>query len=1209
MDTTRAEYIALDDALVAPANRLKIGKRNFRLSSDLKSKEATLQVVYDVLKLTPLYKAFQISVDVPKIYMQEFWGTPTVHHHSIRFKMNNKTHIVNLECFREMLQICPKLPNQQFEELPFKEAILTFLRDLGHIGEIKMITDVNVNRLHQPWRSFAAGIYHKKKVDYAYLLWEDFFYQVENKNVKKSNEMYYLRLTKVIINFFMAKDQSIPRRNSVNWHYDRDDYMFTTIKVVSRHEDTQLYGAILPNELTNKDIRNSESYKEYYAIASGAEPPKTKATKPVKKKQPAKTSMDKGLIVLSEVALTQAEQLKLVIERSNTQTHSSHASGSGVDKGTGSIPGVPDVPTYDSDDDQITWNSSEEDYDDEVNDDDNSDDEDDDNTDDQDDDNQDDDDEGHDDQDADAIDDQDNDDQDAKNPDDDNEQTDSYNNDDDEEVQGMNFEGEEMDEEANNEEGEGNELYKDLNVNLEGRDVEMTNAQPTNSSSVSSGFVSNMLNPRPDTGIDLIFTLNTEETSLVDVSVTTIAEPPLVSATTLPPPPTPLITHMQQTSVPTPTTIPRSSLQDLPNLGSFFRFDHRLKTLETDFFEFKQTNQFAEAVSSIPSIIDVHLANKMNEAIKIAIQLQSNKLRDETLAENEAFLNSLDDNIKKIINGQVKQQVKAQVSKILPRIEKIVNEQIEVEVMTRSSTESKTSLAIAANLSEFELIKILIDKMESNKSIHISNEQKNLYKALVEAYESDKLILDTYSDIVSFKRCRDDEDKDEEPFAGSNRGSTERSKSQHKSAGESAHAEEPMHTTKDLEEPTHQEFDIGATKDQSDEETSQHPDWFQNLAKLPTPNRDWNKTLPAIHGPIQPWLSNMAQEEGPRKSFDELMDTPLDFSAFMMNRLKIDTLTPELLASPTFKLMKGTYKSLVELEYFFEEVYKATTDQLDWHNPEGQQYPHDLRKPLPLIPNSRGRQVIPFNHFINNDLAYQSIGVSSRTYATSATKTKAAYYGHIKWIEDLVPNIMWSEVPVNYDKHVLWGISHWGRKRQQFYRFAANRESARDVYSKHRIIAEGDFKRLRLQDIEDMLILLVQGKLTNLNVEDRLAFGVSLRISDLKRRDAYTAYSNPRGFIYQKKDKKNKLVRIDELHKFSNGTLDDVRTVLNDRLKGIRMEYLPKTIWRHSDGERAKAMIYAIDKQPKSRRIMQSLEKFVGGRPYKGDLRLLQRTI
>ncbi|GJU17020.1 hypothetical protein Tco_1144986 [Tanacetum coccineum] len=104
MDITKAEQIALDDALVAPANRLKIGKCNLRLSSDLTSKEVTLQVVYNVLKLTPFYKEFQASADVPEIYMQEFWAIASFHNRSIRFKMNNKKHIVNLEYFREMLQ-------------------------------------------------------------------------------------------------------------------------------------------------------------------------------------------------------------------------------------------------------------------------------------------------------------------------------------------------------------------------------------------------------------------------------------------------------------------------------------------------------------------------------------------------------------------------------------------------------------------------------------------------------------------------------------------------------------------------------------------------------------------------------------------------------------------------------------------------------------------------------------------------------------------------------------------------------------------------------------------------------------------------------------------------------------------------------------------------------------------------------------------------
>ncbi|GJZ50813.1 putative reverse transcriptase domain-containing protein [Tanacetum coccineum] len=148
-----------------------------------------------------------------------------------------------------------------------------------------------------------------------------------------------------------------------------------------------------------------------------------------------------------------------------------------------------------------------------------------------------------------------------------------------------------------------------------------------------------------------------------------------------------------------------------------------------------------------------------------------------------------------------------------------------------------------------------------------------------------------------------------------------------------------------------------------------------------------------------------------------------------------------------------------------------------------------------------------------------------------------------------------------------------------------NMESARDVYSRNRIIGikkltivewhnykhlewitvrrdddklytfkEGNYNRFCLQDIKDMLLLLVQGKLTNIHIEERLALGVSLRISDLKRKTPYTTYSNPKGFIYQNKDKKNRLMRIDELHKFSDGTLTDVRSALDDILKRIRIE-------------------------------------------------------
>nr|GEW75414.1 hypothetical protein [Tanacetum cinerariifolium] len=901
--------------------------------------------------------------------------------------MDNKKRIVNLEYFREMLHICPRLPGQTFNELPFEEEILSFLRFLRHDREIRRLTDINIKKLHQPWRSFTSiinkclsekstsydslrlshaqilwGLYHKKNVDFSYLLWEDFIYQVEHKDAKKSNKMYYPRFTKVIIHYFMTKDPSIPTRNKVNWHYVRDDQMFTTIKLVSRHQNTQQFGVMFPIELTNKEIRNSEAYKEYYAVASGSAPPKTKAS--VRK---TKSSFD------TSITPPTTEGTRLL-----QQTHISQASGSGTDEGTGIIPGVLDVPTEESDE-EISWKSSDEDDDDDV-------------------------DEGNDDDD-----DQDDDDQDAG-EDDDDDQDEGNDDDQDSDEEGEEFihpklsvhdeketkneesfdpiakTSEHSDDEGNDDENLGlnvgseegqdakddeDELYRDVNINLEERVVQMADVHITQEFE-DTHVTLTLVNPD---GINSLF----ETTSQIDVQALTTVASLTLFAPTLTPSTIATISTVPQ-APPPPTTATITLLQDLPTFGSLFGFDHRLKTLEANFSEFMQTNQFVGAISSILGIVQRYMDQQMNEAVKVAVQIQSDRLRDEAQAENKEFLKNLDENIQKIIKEQVKEQIK----------------------------------------------------------------------------------------------------------------------------------NPPLDQT-------------GGPRDE-EKEKSQSQQALQRRKRL--------GQLASLHK---------------------------------------DTLTPELLAGPTYELMKGSCKSLVELKFFLEEVYKATTYQLDWNNTEGHQYPHNLLKPLPLIPNSR----------------------ESR--------------------------------PISYDKHALWGISHWGRKRQQFYGLAVNRESARDVYSKRRIIAvtdlqivewhnykhldwitvridddklykfkEGDFKRLRIQDIEDMLLLLVQGKLTNLTVEERFAFNISLRMftrsiviqrrvkdlqlrvesyqkklnltkpdtyrSDLKRKEAYTAYSNPRGFIYQNKDKQNWLMRIDELRRFSDGTLNDVRTALDDHLKGIQIKYLPQTI-------------------------------------------------
>nr|GEV26401.1 retrovirus-related Pol polyprotein from transposon TNT 1-94 [Tanacetum cinerariifolium] len=879
MDTTIDQQVAMDEALVPYAQRLRIRRSNFRLLSDIKSKESTLQLIYDVLRICPFFKAFLVTADVPEIYMQEFWAIATVHHHAIRFKMDNKKHIVNLESFRDMLHICPRVHGQSFAELPFEEEILAFICFLRHSSRLTA--------------------------------------SVKGKQAVKASK---------------AKSLSALSENSMDDEGDDDEGKDGNDDEEDDGDDGE-EGDGDDNDIDEDGEEGDDDDQEV-------------------ERDDEKADEEEG----------GDDEQEYDKEEYDEET-----------RDEGSFDLIPKPPEISDDE-----GNSEEDL-------------------------------------------------------------------------GLKVGREE----GHVREEEEDELYRDVNIN-QGR------------------------------GMESIFETTSTSVAPLPISAPTLTSSTIVTSTT-----------RQQASLP-PTTAPSTLIQDLPNFGLLFGFDNRLKTLEANFSKFRQTNPFAEAVSAILEIVHRYMDQQMNEAVKVTVQIQFDRLHDATQREND-----------------------------------------------------ETSYVVADDLSEIKLKKILIEKIEGNKSIQRSDEQKNLYKALVEAYESYKIILDTYRETVMLKRRRDgDADKDEEPFARPDRGSKRRrerkepksasaptetatrsagrsthgSRSRQASTSESGIAEEPMQTTFQMDEPSHPEFDTG----------------------------------------------------------------------------------------PTYELMKGPCKSLVELEYHLEEVYKATTNQLDWVNTEGQRYPHNLLKPLPLIPNNRGRRVIPFEHFINNDLEYLRGGTSSRKYTTSVTKTKAADYGHIKWIEDLMPRTMWIQEPIDYDKHALWGVSHWGCKCQQFYGFAVNQESAHDVYSKRRIIAITELKIVEWHNYKHLDWITRR-------VED-LHLGVgsyhkklnptrpdSYR-TDVKRKE-YSAYSNPKGFIYQNKDKRNMLMRIDELHKFSDGTLTDVRTALDDRLKGIRMQYLPTSIWRKSDKDRVAAMIQAIDKMLKTRRIMRSLERFVGGRLYEGDLRILQRTI
>nr|GEV09578.1 retrotransposon protein, putative, unclassified [Tanacetum cinerariifolium] len=445
------------------------------------------------------------------------------------------------------------------------------------------------------------------------------------------------------------------------------------------------------------------------------------------------------------------------------------------------------------------------------------------------------------------------------------------------------------------------ELYEDVNVNLE-KDNEITSIMETSAlyattiPEITSGFTTTTPSP------PLFF------------------NPPLQQKT--PTIPTPTFT----TITPTYLTV---TLPEIPNFASIFKFDQKVSALESELSELKQTNQFAEAASSILGIVDKYLASKMKEAVNVAVQLQTNKLREEAQVDNQDFLNQ----------------------------------------------EKKSSSA-----------------------------------------------------------------------------SKDASKSQHKSSGKSVHGEEPSHAIEESRMQQDQEFVTGYNDELPVDKEVTKADWFKKLERPPTPNLIGGPKRQSFYG----YASNLTSSK---------------------------------------------------------DVYSK-------------------------------RRIIA---------------------VTRLTIIKKYDYGHLE------------EIEVRRDD-------------QQLYTFK-----------------EGDFKILRLQVIEDMLLFLVQQKLTNLTIDERYDLNVAFHMftiriviqrrvedlqlgvesyqkklnltkpdtfkSNLRLKTAYTSNSDPHGIIYVDLFKRKRLMCTDELHKFSDGTLNDVRTALHDILARIRMEYLPMQKWSNLHNKRARVMV------------------------------------
>ncbi|GJX74532.1 retrovirus-related pol polyprotein from transposon TNT 1-94 [Tanacetum coccineum] len=280
----------------------------------------------------------------------------------------------------------------------------------------------------------------------------------------------------------------------------------------------------------------------------------------------------------------------------------------------------------------------------------------------------------------------------------------------------------------------------------------------------------------------------------------------------------------------------------------------------------------------------------------------------------------------------------------------------------------------------------------------------------------DKGVADTVKDHKR-KHDDDEDDDDEDPPARPNQGSKTG-----KSASTKELVEEPI-TEVDMDDVGDDvAYNDNQQQDASKPKTTKtlNPDWFNQPQRHPTSDAKWNKHQDPL-------------------TFNDLMATPIDFSNYVLNELKIENLTQNILLGPAFNLLKGTCSRSIELEYNFQECFNALTDKLDWNNLEGEHYPFDLSKPLPLQ-GPLGHQTIAADYFFNNDLEYLKTSDPEAILGVKSVSVKKLHrYGHLEEI-----------VVKRYD--------------QQLYKFK-----------------EGDFVDLHMNDIEDMLLLAMDVKSAFLN--------------------------------------------------------------------------------------------------------------------------------
>ncbi|GJZ44165.1 hypothetical protein Tco_0591420, partial [Tanacetum coccineum] len=564
-------------------------------------------------------------------------------------------------------------------------------------------------------------------------------------------------------------------------------------------------------------------------------------------------------------------------------------------------------------------------------------------------------------------------------------------------------------------------------------------------------------------------------------------------------------------------------------------------------------------------------------------------------------------------------------------------------------------------------------KKSANKNTTNYRLYHALMEALIADEDAiDKEVADKVKDHKRKNDSDDDEDDDDDegPSAGSNQGSSKKPRESDASASK----QHPALTSTGWQITDTRDAGADSSMHRSDPESKHSEQSLDDISKQDEGNESDMEDTDNAHIPKANAYATTFKVPEENKLQRKTYDIG-SFIKWFCRRTGKKKLCKADLEGPAFNLVKAFHKNSVFLQYQMDECHKLLTNKVDLSNPEGHQILRNIYEPLPLG-GPPGQVTIQPQFFFNKDLDYVLTGDKVRKIGLSISKLKAARYLDFGleelvpslWVEsereyDIsavygITHWWFRRKEFYINKHSESSDREAVRSHMRIlsvvsvkvfekygYNYLREIILRRADYQEYKI-SEKDFKNLHPNDFEDLFLLNIQEKLNHLPKTDKTSLHTAVnmwirnlvirnRVGDLQLRiesyqtkinlerpnwdaadyyfkEDYTIVPKPRAVVYRDRNDQRKLMRLNELHKFSDGTLTRVMEKLDHMVKDFHLYEYNKGMetrkWSEDDKRRSKDFITAIEKRLQIRRIYRSLESFIGGRIRDIDYRLINKT-